>query len=134
MLRVFYEVYNELGNGFLESVYHSALDLALRESGIQVASQVAIPVYFRGRTVGDFRADLIVNEAVLLELKAIQSLDRTHESQVLNYLYATPLEVALLLNFGPKPEFKRFVLDNRRKNIRVHPRQSVAGASQEVMG
>ena len=125
VLKVFYEVYNELGSGFLESVYHAALALALRQSGLQVASQVPVPVHFRGHVVGDFRADLIVNRDVLLELKALQALDRIHEAQVLNYLQATSIEVALLLNFGPKPQFKRFLLDNHQKRIRVHPCLSV---------
>jgi GxxExxY protein len=125
VLKVFYDVYNELGNGFLESVYHSAFALALKQSGLRVMSQLAIPVYFRGHIVGDFRADLVVNGVVLLELKALQTLDRIHEAQVLNYLQATSMEVALLLNFGPKPQFKRFLLDNQKKKIRVHPCESV---------
>jgi GxxExxY protein len=125
VLKVFYEVYNELGGGFLESVYQSAFALALKQSGLQALSQVAVPVHFRGEVVGDFRADLIVNGDVLLELKALQTLDRNHEAQVLNYLRATSIEVALLLNFGPKPQFKRFLLDNRQKRIRVYPCESV---------
>jgi GxxExxY protein len=128
VLRVFYEVYNELGGGFLESVYHTAFALALKEVGLLVTSQVAVPVYFRGVMVGDFRADLVINGSVLLELKALQSLDRTHEAQVIHYLRATPLEVALLFNFGPKPQFKRFLLDNEQKKIRVHPCESVVGS------
>ena len=125
IIGVFFEVYNELGGGFLESVYQAAFALALREAGLHVESQVGLPVYFRSHLVGEFRADLVVNQAVLLELKAIQVFDRTHEAQVLNYLRATPLEVGLLLNFGPKAQFKRFVLDNRQKKIRVHPCSSV---------
>jgi GxxExxY protein len=128
VLKVFYDVYNELGGGFLESVYYAALALALRQSGLQVMSQVAIPVLFRGQVVGDFRADLIVNGDVLLELKVLQALDRIHEAQVLNYLQATSIEVALLLNFSPRPQFKRFVLDNHQKRIRVHPCSSVVGS------
>jgi len=125
ILREFYDVYNELGGGFLESVYQSALALALRQSGLKIMSQVDLPVHFRGQVVGDFRADLIVDEIVLLELKAAQTLDRIHETQVLNYFRATSIEVALLLNFGPKPQFKRFLLDNQQKRIRVHPSESV---------
>jgi GxxExxY protein len=124
VLKVFYDVYNELGGGFLESVYHLALNIALKQSGLRVMSEVAVPVYFRGEVVGDFRADLIVNGDVLLELKAAQALDRIHEAQVLNYLRATQIEVAILLNFGPKPQFKRFLLDNHQKKIRVHPCES----------
>jgi GxxExxY protein len=125
VLRVFYDVYNELGPGFLESVYQAAFGLALTQSGLQVASEVSLPVYFRGHVVGDFRADIIVNGSVLLELKAQQTLDKIHEAQVLNYLRATPIEVALLLNFGPKPQFKRFLLDNHEKKIRASPCESV---------
>ena len=125
VIHVFFQVYNELGAGFLESVYHTALVFALREAGMHVESQVAVPVFFRGHTVGEFRADMVVERTLLLELKAAQAFDRSHESQVLNYLHATPLEVALLLNFGPKAQFKRFVLDNTRKKIRVSPCSSV---------
>jgi GxxExxY protein len=128
ILKVFYDVYNELGGGFLESVYHSALMLALVEEGLDVASQVLVPVYFRGQTVGEFRADMIVNNQVLLELKAAQLLDRVHEAQVLNYLKATTIEVALLLNFGPKPQFRRILLDNDQKRIRVNPCESVVSS------
>jgi GxxExxY protein len=132
VLRVFYEVYNELGGGFLESVYHVAFALALKQVGLKVNSQVAVPVYFRGVVVGDFRADLIINDAVLLELKAAQTLERAHEAQILHYLRATPLEVGLLLNFGPKPQFRRFLLDSQQKQIRVHPCESVVGPSTGV--
>jgi GxxExxY protein len=128
VLKVFYDVYNELGGGFLESVYHSALALALAEAGLLVASQVAVPVHFRGHVIGDFRADLIVNGEVLLELKALQTLDRNHEAQVLHYLRATSIEVALLLNFGPKPQFKRILLDNDQKKIREYPCESVVSS------
>lgn len=128
VLKTFYEVYNELGSGFLESVYHSTLIVALTEQGLDVASQVLIPVYYRGRTVGEFRADIIVNNEVLLELKAAQMLDRVHEAQVLNYLKATTIEVALLLNFGPKPHFRRILLDNDQKKIRVNPCESMVSS------
>jgi GxxExxY protein len=132
VIRVFYEVYNELGGGFLESGYHAAFALALKQAGLQVTSQVAVPVYFRGIIVGDFRADLIVNASVLLELKAMQAFERAHEAQILHYLKATTLEVGLLFNFGPKPQFKRFVLDNQQKQIRVHPCESVVDCSEGV--
>jgi len=78
VLKVFYEVYNELGGGFLESVYHKALAIALRQAGLAVLVQVAVPVTFRGENVGDFLADLTVNECVLLELKAVSALDKAH--------------------------------------------------------
>jgi GxxExxY protein len=128
VLRSFYDVYNDLGGGFLESVYHAALTVALKQTGLNVVCEAEVPVYFRRQVVGDFRADLIVNGSVLLELKAVNVLDKVHEAQVLNYLRATPIEVALLLNFGPKPQFKRFLLDNNEKKIRVLPCESVVKA------
>lgn len=130
IIGVFYDVYNELGYGFLESVYEASLCLALQEAGLTVERQVAIPVWFRGRKVGEFRADLRVNGFVLLELKCSRVLDVAHEAQLLHYLKATEIEVGLLLNFGEKPQFKRLVFDNARKKIRLDPRESVA----EVLG
>ena len=115
ILRVFYEVYNELGHGFLESVYHRALVLALKSKGLKVCSRVAIPVWFRGQQVGQFEADVLVENCVLLELKAARMLDSTHRAQLMNYLKATEIEVGLLLNFGERPEFKRVVFDNLKK-------------------
>jgi GxxExxY protein len=127
IIGVFYDAYNELGYGFLESVYKASLFLALQEAGLTVERQVAIPVWFRGQKVGEFRADLRVNGFVLLELKCSRVLDVAHEAQLLHYLRATEVEVGLLLNFGEKPQFKRLVLDNARKRIRVNPCKSVAG-------
>src|SRR5258708_7597444 len=122
IIEVFYAVYNELGFGFLEAVYEEALALALTEAGYIVARQVSVPVWFRGRRIGEYRADLIINDSVLLELKAARTLDSSHEAQSLNYLRATEIEVALLLNFGPKRHFRRYVFENTRKKIRVHSR------------
>ena len=115
ILRIFYDVYNELGNGFLESVYHRSLVLALGSAGLNVCSRVAIPVWFRGHEVGAFEADVLVERCVLLELKAVRTLDSSHRAQLMNYLRATEIEVGLLLNFGEKPEFKRVVFDNLKK-------------------
>ena len=115
IIAVFYEVYNELGHGFLESVYHKSLALALNEKGLLVQSPVEIPVFFRGHKVGDFEADLLVEKCVLLELKAARTLDSSHKAQLLNYLRATEIEIGLLLNFGVKPEIKRLIYDNPRK-------------------
>ena len=119
IIGVFYDVYNELGHGFLESVYQAAMLIALSEAGLRVETQVPIAVYFRGNRVGDFRADLMVESAVLLELKAARALDPSHEAQLLNYLRATEIEVGLLLNFGVKPEFKRLAFDNERKRPQI---------------
>ncbi|MHB1021759.1 MAG: GxxExxY protein [Acidobacteriaceae bacterium] len=121
IIGVFYDVYNELGGGFLESVYREALRISFLQNGVGAAVEVPVPVYFRGQPVGNFRADMLVEDTVLLELKAVSSLDRSHEGQILNYLRATEVEVGLLLNFGPRPQIKRFILENDRKKIRVHP-------------
>ena len=125
ILRSFYEVYNELGDGFLESVYENALYIVLTGYGLYVESQKDISVFFRGKVIGDFKADLIINEKVIVELKAVRILNPAHEAQLINYLKATNIEVGLLLNFGVKPEFKRFVYDNK-KNISDNQRKSVA--------
>jgi GxxExxY protein len=115
ILQVFYDVYNELGHGFLESVYHRSLVLALESTGLKVCSQVGIPVWFRGQQVGNFIADLLVENCVLLELKAARSLVSSHHAQLRIYLKATEIEVGLLLNFGERPEFKRVIFDNLKK-------------------
>ena len=128
VIGVFYDVYNDLGHGFLESVYENAMLIALRAAGLRAQQRQPIPVWFRGQQVGDFRGDLVVSDAVIVELKAARAIEPVHEAQLLNYLRATPIEVGLLLNFGPKPEFKRLLFDNERKAIRVHPCPSVARA------
>ena len=124
IIGVFYEVYNELGHGFLESVYESAMALALSQAGLNVERQSPLQVRFRGAVVGDFRADMLVERAILLELKAGRDLDPSHEAQLLNYLRASEIEIGLLLNFGPKPQFKRLVFENSRKEIRASLRSS----------
>jgi len=116
VIAVFYEVYNEIGSGFLESIYHQAMRIALEQKGMQVAIEVPVPVFFRTYKVGDFRADLVVNNLILLELKALQTLEKIHEQQITHYLKATPLEVGLLLNFGPQPQIRRSIFDNKFKN------------------
>src|SRR5204862_819971 len=115
IIGVFFEVYNELGHGFIESVYEKSFEVALITKNLRVRRQIEIPVWFRGHKVGDFSADMLVQELVLVELKACRTLDVAHEAQLLNYLRATEIEVGLLFNFGLKPQFKRFAFDNRRK-------------------
>lgn len=115
VIGVFYEVYNELGPGFLESVYQEAMALALSQAGLPVTRQVPVDVVFRGLRVGTFRADLLVAGELLVELKAVRAIEEAHVSQALNYLRATSLEAGLLLNFGPRPQFKRVVYSNGRK-------------------
>jgi GxxExxY protein len=127
VIGLFYEVYNELGHGFLESVYRNSFLIALQQAGLSCSFEVPVPVFFRGQDVGQFRADILVEGKVLIELKAVQHLEKNHEAQLYNYLRATEIEVGLLLNFGPRPEFKRIAFSNERKRIRVHPRSSAVG-------
>lgn len=109
VIRAFFAVYNELGHGFLEQVYENALAVALSEMAIDVRQQVGIDVYFRGHRVGQYRADLLVPDLLLIEVKAATNLAPGHEAQMVNYLKATGIPVGLLLNFGSRPQMKRRV-------------------------
>ncbi len=129
IIGIFYDVYNELGYGFLESVYEESLVIALRDAGFNVERQLAIPVWFRGHEVGRFRGDILVERQVLLELKSARILEGAHEAQLLHYLKSTEIEVGLLLNFGSRPQFRRLLFDNKRKKIRENSCESVAKAS-----
>ena len=112
ILEACFEVSNELGAGFLESVYEKALLVALRQKGLNVESQVKLLVMFRGIVVGDYFADILVENKILLELKAVNALTKEHFAQILNYLKATNLEVGLIINFGnSRLEYRRF--DNK---------------------
>ena len=126
IIGVFFEVYNELGHSFLESVYEKAFEVALTSKGLDVRRQIQVPVWFRGHKVGDFVADVLVNRSVLLELKAARTLDSAHEAQLLDYLRATEIEVGLLFNFGIKPEFRRLAFDNSRKQVKQLNEISIA--------
>ncbi|GIZ08666.1 GxxExxY protein [Flavobacterium sp. UMI-01] len=116
IIKTFYEVYNELGQGFLEKVYQNALYIELKNKELAVEPQKRIAVYYKGQQVGDYIADLIVEDKIILELKAAESIVIEFENQILNYLRATDCEVGLLLNFGKKPEFKRKIYENKRKH------------------
>lgn len=129
IIGIFYDVYNELGHGFLESTYAEALVVALEESGLKASREVPVSVWFRGRKVGQYYADVMVEDLVLIELKAARALESAHQAQLLHYLRATQVEVGLLLNFGQRPQFRRLLFDNGRKNIRGNPCESVAGVS-----
>ena len=119
IIHEFYGVYNALGYGFLEKVYENSLALRLRKCGLSVRQQQPISVYFDGSVVGEYFADIVVDDLVLLELKATADLTPEHEAQLLNYLRATQYEVGLLLNFGPKPRVNRKMFENRLKpNLR----------------
>jgi len=131
IIGTFYEIYNELGFGFLESVYENALLIALTEKGIKVGQQIPIPVWFRGKKIGDFVADLIVGDSVIIELKAVRTIQDAHKAQLLNYLRATEIEVGLLLNFGQCPEFKRLAFDNQRKKQQTNNKSLIANLLSE---
>jgi len=115
IIKIFYEVHNELGYGFSEKVYQRAFAISLRESGFKVDEQVAIKVYYHGQIVGEFFSDMLVNDVILLELKSINAILEEHEAQLLNYLKATEIEVGYVMNFGKSATFKRKVFDNERK-------------------
>ena len=118
IIQAFYCVYNELGFGFLENVYQNALYFELQNRGFKVEPQKTIDVYYQAQLVGKYKADLVVNDLIILELKAVDYLVEEHELQLINYLKATDKEVGLLLNFGIKPEIRRKAFDNSRKNLR----------------
>jgi len=111
----FYHVYNKLGYGFLEKVYENALYLELIHNGLNCRKQVPITVFYKENTVGDYYADLIVNDEIIIELKSAEGLREEHELQLINYLKATKIEIGLLLNFGKKPEIKRKIFTNDKK-------------------
>ena len=115
IIKAFYTVYNSLGYGFLEKVYENALSIELVKLGLVVQKQKSISVYYDEQEVGIYYADLIVNELVIIVLKAPSSIADEHYVQLLNYLKATNMEVGLLLNFGKKPEIKRKIFDNEFK-------------------
>ena len=121
IIRAYYNVFNTLGYGFLEKVYENAMVLELRKLGIHGRRQVPIKVFYDGNRVGDYFADIIVEDLIIIELKAGEALCQEHEAQLINYLRATSIEVGFLFNFGQKPEFRRKIFENRYKksvNIR----------------
>jgi len=113
IIKAFFKVYNTLGYGFLEKVYQNALAIELRARGLTVAVQDPITVYYEGQVVGEYFADLLVGGLVIIELKAVGSLVADHGKQLINYLKASRIEVGLLMNFGPKPEFQRRIYDHK---------------------
>lgn len=115
IIKAFYTVYSALGYGFLEKVYVTALLIELKKMGILAQHQGPILVYYDGKVVGEYFADIVVHECIIIEVKAVKNLMVEHEAQLLNYLKASKLEVGLLLNFGPKPEVKRKIFDNDKK-------------------
>ena len=115
IINAFYSVYNKLGYGFLEKVYENAMMIELKKLGLNAVKQQAISVYYDDELVGEYFADIIVDNKVIIELKAAETLCSEHECQLVNYLKVTDIEVGLLLNFGKKPEIKRRVLTSDHK-------------------
>lgn len=118
VINAFYKVYNSLGYGFLEKVYENARRIELLKMGVSVEQQKNIKVYYESEMVGDYFADLMVNELVIVELKAAENICEEHEAQLLNYLKATDIEVGLLLNFGKIPEIRRKIFMNKNKKLK----------------
>ncbi|MBI9019128.1 MAG: GxxExxY protein [Phycisphaerae bacterium] len=117
IIGAFYDVYNSLGFGFLEKVYENALAFELEDMGFNVQQQQNIKVYYRGIDVGTYFADIVVDDSIIIELKTAENICDSHKAQLKNYLQATKMEVGLLLNFGPKPEFSRTIFSNNKKNL-----------------
>lgn len=117
IINCFFKVYNRLGFGFLEKVYHNALLIELEKCGFNLQSQGQIKVYYDDKQVGEYFPDIIVDECIIIENKAVECLCKDHECQLINYLKSTNIEVGLLLNFGRKAEFRRKILTNNNKKI-----------------
>ena len=115
IIEIYYRVYNKLGYGFLEKIYENAMMIEFKKENISAVSQSAIKVLYEGEIVGEYFADILISNKIILEIKAAKNIAEEHEAQLLNYLKATNIEVGLLLNYGPKPNFKRKAFDNTRK-------------------
>ncbi|MFZ4620078.1 MAG: GxxExxY protein [Bacteroidota bacterium] len=116
IIQAYYNVYNTLGYGFLEKVYENALALELEDLGCRTERQKSLNVFYNGSLVGEYFADVIVENVVIVELKSSEALRVEHEAQLTNYLRATEIEVGLLLNFGKKAEFRRKLFSNDKKH------------------
>jgi GxxExxY protein len=134
IIKAYYKVYNTLGYGFLEKVYENALAIELRKAGFKVEQQKNVKVYYEGEVVGDYYADILVDAAIIIELKSVDKLVDDHKAQLINYLKATEIEVGILLNFGRTTDFKRAIFSNSAKkdslknNIISDPRRSAQSA------
>ena len=117
IIGAFYRVYNTLGYGFLEKVYQNAMVVELQRQGLKAIPFAAIKIHYEGVEVGNYYADILVEDCVIVELKAAEALAKEHHAQILNYMKATGIEVGLFCNFGPKPEIKRKVFDARSEGI-----------------
>jgi GxxExxY protein len=116
IIKAFYTVYNTLGYGFLEKVYENTMYIELTSMGFKVDRQKKVLVYYKEQVVGDYSSDLTVEDVVICELKTNERLAEDNENQLINYLKATSIEVGLLLNFGKKPEIRRKIYDNDKKD------------------
>jgi GxxExxY protein len=120
IIKIFYKIYNTLGYGFLEKVYEKAMSIELKQAHINFQNQYPINIYYDGEIIGEYIADFIIEDKIILEIKAIKIISKQDENQLLNYLTATKYEVGLLLNYGIKPEIKRKVYDNNLKRYMDH--------------
>ncbi len=118
IIGAYYEVYNELGFGYLERCYQNALYYELQDRGLNVEAQRKVKVHYKERIIGNYEPDLIVNDLIIIELKAVEQLIDDHEIQLYNYLRSTECEIGLLMNFGTKPEFRRKAFSNSRKKLK----------------
>ncbi len=131
IIGAFYDVVHEVGHGFLESVYENCMVIGLRERGLDVKRQVPVIIEYRNQRVGRFLADLVVEGAVMVELKSCRAIDAIHEAQLLNYLRASTIEVGLLFLFAPRPRVRRLILTNDRKAY-VRGRSNPRSASEAL--
>ncbi len=120
----FFDVYHELGLGFLEAVYSNAFAIALTQAEISFRREFDVPVFFRGIPIGAYKADFLIADDIIVELKAARAIDPVHIAQLVNYLRGSKVELGYILNFGPKPSYKRFIFSNARKNSCGHLRPS----------
>lgn len=117
IIKSFFKVYNAFGYGFLEKVYENAMLLELKALGIDVEAQKPIKVFYEGVSIGEYFADIIVSNKVILEIKTSAGIDKAHEAQLLNYLKASEIEVGLVLKFGQTAQYKRQVFSNQTRNL-----------------
>lgn len=115
IIKAFYIVYNKLGYGFAEKIYENSMLIELRKMGISCQKQVPIKVFYEGQEVGNYFADILVEDKVIIELKAVSIIIEEHKAQLLNYLKATKIEIGLILNFGNEPQISRKIFENRLK-------------------
>ncbi len=120
ILKAFYDVYNQLGYGFLERVYKNALFIELKDCGFDCSTEKSLTVFYKGHAVGNYFADIIVDNSIIIEIKAVKAIVSEHEAQLMNYLRATDAEVGLLLNFGPDPQIRRIIFTNDNKKPKMN--------------